>query len=291
MDLKTLAAELQNPAILERPKYDDTETQYCIWVAGKQQESCHNNTSHVSAGGDQCPKSSLAADIAAARKKIQDVLTDETNVVHNATKSHSHAPSATGDISAVVKRVDVLEKENKDMRHEIKELKHVVEKLQSTVDHLSKGSKSDETHASTKPKPSPAAKKEEEADDEIDLFGSDEEEESEEKAKVREERLKAYNEKKSKKPGPIAKSSVVLEVKPWDDETEMKEMERLVRSIEMDGLVWGASKFVPVGYGINKLQIMCVVEDDKVSVEELQEKIEENQDYVQSVDIAAFNKI
>lgn len=47
-------------------------------------------------------------------------------------------------------------------------------------------------------------------------------------------------------PGPIAKSSVVLEVKPWDDETDMKEMERLVRSIEMDGLVWGACKFTVV---------------------------------------------
>jgi len=99
------------------------------------------------------------------------------------------------------------------------------------------------------------------------------------------------NKKKSKKPGPIAKSSIVLEVKPWDDETDMKEMERLVRSIQMDGLVWGASKLVPVGYGIQKLQIMLIVEDDKVSIEELQETIQENEDYVQSVDIAAFNKI
>lgn len=71
----------------------------------------------------------------------------------------------------------------------------------------------------------------------------------------------------------------------------MKEMEKLVRSIEMDGLLWGASKLVPVGYGINKLQIMCVIEDDKVSVDLLTEKIQDNEDYVQSVDIAAFNKI
>lgn len=63
------------------------------------------------------------------------------------------------------------------------------------------------------------------------------------------------------------------------------------RTIEMDGLIWGASKLVPVGYGINKLQIMCVVEDAKVSVDYLVEKIQEFEDYVQSVDIAAFNKI
>lgn len=109
--------------------------------------------------------------------------------------------------------------------------------------------------------------------------------------KIREERLKAYNEKKSKKPALIAKSSIVLDVKPWDDETDMKEMEVKVRSIQMDGLVWGASKLVPVGYGINKLQIMCVVEDEKVSVDLLVETIQEFEDFVQSVDIAAFNKI
>ena len=38
----------------------------------------------------------------------------------------------------------------------------------------------------------------------------------------------------------IAKSSVLLDCKPWDDETDMKAMENGVRSIEMDGLVWGA---------------------------------------------------
>lgn len=112
-----------------------------------------------------------------------------------------------------------------------------------------------------------------------------------EKARVREERLKAYADKKSKKPALIAKSSIVLDVKPWDDETDMTEMEKHVRTIEMDGLLWGASKFVPVGYGINKLQIMCVIEDDKVSVDLLTEKIQEFEDFIQSVDIAAFNKI
>lgn len=39
------------------------------------------------------------------------------------------------------------------------------------------------------------------------------------------------------------------------------------------------------GFGIKKLQITLVVEDDKVSLEELQEEIEEFEDYVQSTDI------
>jgi len=127
-------------------------------------------------------------------------------------------------------------------------------------------------------------------DDDVDLFASDEEEDAE-AARIREERLTAYNAKKSKKPVLIAKSSVLLDVKPWDDETDMKKMEEHVRTVVMEGLIWGASKLVPVGYGINKLQIMCVIEDDKVSTEELTEKIEAFEDFVQSVDIAAFNKI
>lgn len=78
-------------------------------------------------------------------------------------------------------------------------------------------------------------------DDDLDLFGSDDEEDAE-AAKVREERLKAYAEKKSKKPAVVAKSSIVLDVKSWGDETDMKEMENKVRSIQQDGLVWGACK-------------------------------------------------
>merc|ERR1711953_384808 len=128
-------------------------------------------------------------------------------------------------------------------------------------------------------------------DDDVDLFGSDDEEDDAEKKRITEERLKAYNEKKAKKPKVIAKTSVLFDVKPWDDETDMEAMKTACKSIEMDGLVWGATKLVPVGYGINKLQIMCTVEDEKVSIEELGEKMQEFEDYVQSVDVAAMNKI
>ncbi|XP_056645687.1 probable elongation factor 1-beta [Diorhabda sublineata] len=131
---------------------------------------------------------------------------------------------------------------------------------------------------------------EEENDDDVDLFGS-ESEDDEAAAQVREERLKAYEAKKSKKPALIAKSNVILDIKPWDDETDMKAMEENVRKIEMDGLLWGAAKLVPLAYGIHKLQISCVVEDDKVSIDLLTEQLEQLEEFVQSVDIAAFNKI
>ncbi|KAK1315760.1 Elongation factor 1-beta 1 [Acorus calamus] len=90
------------------------------------------------------------------------------------------------------------------------------------------------------------------------------------------------------------KSSVLLDVKPWDDETDMQKLEEAVRSVKMDGLFWGASKLVPVGYGIKKLQIMMTIVDDLVSVDTLIEDhltAEPINEYVQSCDIVAFNKI
>lgn len=136
-----------------------------------------------------------------------------------------------------------------------------------------------------------AADDDDDDDDDIDLFGSDDEEESAEAERIKQERLAAYAAKKAKKPQVIAKSNIILDVKPWDDETDMDALEKSVRSIEMDGLLWGASKLVAVGYGIRKLQISCVVEDDKVSTDDLEDKICAFEDFVQSMDIAAFNKV
>ncbi|CAG9531379.1 unnamed protein product [Cercopithifilaria johnstoni] len=129
-------------------------------------------------------------------------------------------------------------------------------------------------------------------EDDFDLFGSSDEEENAKKESIKQERLEAYAKKKAKEPEHIAKSSIILDVKPWDDTTDMQEMEKLVRKIEKDGLVWGGAKLIPLAFGINVLQIICVVEDAKVSVDDLMDQItEEVSDYVQSVDIVAFNKI
>ncbi|KAK1243260.1 hypothetical protein MKX07_003888 [Trichoderma sp. CBMAI-0711] len=181
----------------------------------------------------------------------------------------------------------------------------------------------DESELTVNPAKAPAAAAD---DDDVDLFGSDDEEEDAEAARIREERLAAYREKKAAKPKVAAKSVVTLDVKPWgefdsyrfpllillllaqslrlslthalmltlqllDDETDLVAMEAAVRAIEKDGLLWGASKLVPVGFGIKKLQINLVVEDEKVSLDELQEQIQEIEDYVQSSDIVAMQKL
>jgi elongation factor 1-beta len=133
----------------------------------------------------------------------------------------------------------------------------------------------------------PAEAKDAEDDDDLDLFGD----ETEEDKKAAEERAASKASTKKKESG---KSSVLMDVKPWDDETDMKKLEEAVRSVQMEGLTWGASKLVAVGYGIKKLQIMLTIVDDLVSVDTLIEEVlceEPINEYVQSCDIVAFNKI
>ncbi|KAH3901700.1 probable Elongation factor 1-beta [Saccharomycodes ludwigii] len=136
-----------------------------------------------------------------------------------------------------------------------------------------------------------AAAAEEEDDEDVDLFGSDDEVD-EEAEKLKAQRLAEYNKKKAAKPPkPAAKSIVTLDVKPWDDETDMDELLANVKNVTMDGLTWGAHQLIPIGFGIKKLQINCVVEDSKVSVDALQEEIESDEDHVQSTDVAAMQKL
>ncbi|KAI3761417.1 hypothetical protein L1987_51833 [Smallanthus sonchifolius] len=80
-----------------------------------------------------------------------------------------------------------------------------------------------------------------EDDSDVDLFG----EETEEEKKAAEDRAAAV--KASGKKKESGKSSVLMDIKPWDDETDMQKLEEAVRSVQMEGLLWGASKLVPVG--------------------------------------------
>uniref|UniRef100_A0A8D2DUH1 Elongation factor 1-delta n=1 Tax=Sciurus vulgaris TaxID=55149 RepID=A0A8D2DUH1_SCIVU len=218
----------------------------------------------------------------------------------------SSGPGASGgpggDHSELAIRIASLEVENQNLRSVVQDLQQAISRLEARLSTLEKSSP---THRATAPQTQhvspmrqvePPAKKvatpaEDDEDNDIDLFGSGDEEEDKEAARLREERLRQYAEKKAKKPLLVAKSSILLDVKPWDDETDMAQLEACVRSIQLDGLVWGGSQLVPVGYGIRKLRIQCVVEDDKVGTDLLEEQITKFEEHVQSVDIAAFNKI
>lgn len=118
---------------------------------------------------------------------------------------------------------------------------------------------------------------------------------TEEEAKALEEKKKEDEKKKQEalakgKKVIIEKSSILIDIKPLSDEVNMVELENAVRQIKLPSLKWQAAKLVDVAYGIKKLQILCTIEDAKVTGEDLEDKIMGLSDMVQSMDIAAWNK-
>jgi translation elongation factor EF-1beta len=118
-------------------------------------------------------------------------------------------------------------------------------------------------------------------DDDLDLFGDDDEGDAE-AAKVAAAAAKAKATAAAKpKKVVIAQSLVMFEVKPLDSDTNLDELAKKILAINMDGLYWKTEyRKDPVAFGIFKLIIGVTVEDDKVSVDDLQEKIEQLDEYV-----------
>ncbi|KAK2556997.1 Elongation factor 1-delta [Acropora cervicornis] len=226
------AAMLHESIWFDWPKYERAESHY--------QRSLVEGLSQSHPHGSKASSFSPVQEIAKARKKIQETLS---------TAASSSVVPAGDD-----KRIAQLEEENRHLKEDpillLQSINQDFLLLYMWEPPSSKQSKDDD-------------------DDNFDLFGSDEEEEDEEETEERKARLAAYKAKKSKKPVVVAKSNIILDIKP----------------------VSKAAKFLPVAYGIQKIQISCVVEDDKIGTDFLEEKITEFEDYVQSVDVVAFNKV
>lgn len=145
----------------------------------------------------------------------------------------------------------------------------------------------------------PAAKD----DDEVDLFGDDGDAAAAKVASAKVEEPK--KEEKKVKAKPIAKTICTYDVKPMDSEVSVKAIEEAVRAIKIDGLAWGQEfKVVDVAFGIQKLMIQFVCEDEKVSLDDVEEQIlalpnplkldAEDPDerlLVQSIDQLSMNKL
>jgi translation elongation factor EF-1beta len=181
--------------------------------------------------------------------------------------------------------------------------------------------------------------------DENDLFADAGEEDAAaaeaRKAKAAEMQSQAAGKIKGDKP---AKTNIILDVKGWDDETDMAALEANVRKVRSQwppcwgrfldlvhhfsladwdgwsplgcGKAWGGwlrhqevAHYCPAlahfnaSFSVHEVadpwtamssprrSRQVVVEDDKVSVDELEEHIREDEDHVQSVDVVTMNKI
>merc|ERR1712226_1222781 len=203
--------------------------------------------------------------------------------------------SSDGELSSMMNRVLKLEQENQAIRSS---LEKALERLEKQGAFKPEESKPAAVAAPAKAEAKKVDSDAESENDDDDFFASSDDEDEESKAAaeaLKAKRVAEYNarkaEKAQKKGVVAAKSSITFDVKPWDDETSLDDLLVKIKEIKLDGLVWGAAQKKPLAYGIFKLQLIAVVEDDKVSTDDLVEKIEAFEDEVQSVDIAAFNKL
>ena len=146
----------------------------------------------------------------------------------------------------------------------------------------------------------PVEVKAEKVVDENNMFEDDEEEDPNE-AKARQERMKAALEAKkakdAKKGGKakeevIAKSLILLNIKVWEQEQNLDDLAKKVLDIKMDGLDWKTEYKTPViAFGMKMLTTGLVIEDEKVSIEDIIDILQGWEEEVQSVDIESFGKI
>ena len=147
-------------------------------------------------------------------------------------------------------------------------------------DHGKKGKKGEEKKEEEK--------KEEKGEDDLDLFGDDNEDDK----KELEEMKKKNKEKKKEKKKPVDKSHVILEIKGWEEGQDLDALaKKIISTIKKDGLQWNTGyKLEEVAFGIKKLVIAFLAEDDKCSVQDIQDELESWSDEIQSVEVVSFNK-
>ncbi|XP_031696746.1 uncharacterized protein LOC116378982 isoform X1 [Anarrhichthys ocellatus] len=194
----------------DKPRYDEAERRFYERPDGSSQPS---QVPALSERFIDVGANTILQDIARARENIQ--------------KSLAGSISSAADQGEIICRIKSLELENHSLYKVVDDLSAALSKLDCRVSVLEKAPavvtpatapSAPYTNGTTAQQKTSAPVKDEEEDDDIDLFGSDEDDEEAEQLK--EQRLKEYAEKKAKKPGIIAKSSILLDVKPVSPHTQ-----------------------------------------------------------------------
>ena len=131
-----------------------------------------------------------------------------------------------------------------------------------------------------------------EAEEELDLFGDDPDAEAaaQQQAEKRKKEAEAAKKPKKEKAPIIAKSEVIFDVKGYETSDDFDAIAAKVRKIEKEGLVWkDQHKIVPIGFGMNKLEMGMIIVDDLIGTDDIFEIIEAWEE-IQSVDVVKFNK-
>merc|ERR1712156_1050255 len=230
-----------------------------IWFAAQQYKEAEEKLIKQRMGlasGDAAASAPASPVESKASTMIADLKKELTNDSNNSIQ----------DVNSMLDRVVKLEQENNEIKAQ----------LQAALARLDQLEAAGKSAAPAAPVAAVCPAKKEEPKKE-------ESEDDDDEAKAAAEALKAkrvaeYNarkaEKAAKKVVVAAKSMITLDVKPFDDETDLDALAAKIKSeIAMDGLVWGQKhEKKPLAFGIFKLVITAVVEDEKVSTDDLTEK-------------------
>lgn len=85
---------------------------------------------------------------------------------------------------------------------------------------------------------------------------------------------------------------MVFDVKVYEAGFDLESLAKKILALSIDGLVWNQEpKILDVAYGVQKLQVGCVIEDDKVLTDDIFDQILAWEDDVQSVDMVSMQKL
>jgi len=86
------------------------------------------------------------------------------------------------------------------------------------------------------------------------------------------------------------KSTIILDIKPAEEDTDMADLEAKVRALQIEGGKWAGAELVPVFRHVKKLRIICVIWDDMVTWDDINDRLEAMPE-ISSIDIFAWNKL
>ena len=111
------------------------------------------------------------------------------------------------------------------------------------------------------------------------MFDSSDDESSDEETKAKRKEAAAKKKaemiaRNTKTPKKIDKSQIVFDVKVYDQEEDLEVLYHDITQIKKDGLTWNKNfEEREVAFGMMKLTMVMVVEDEKIGVDELYEEI------------------
>ena len=155
-----------------------------------------------------------------------------------------------------------------------------------------------------KEKKAPPPKKDDDDDDDDDLFGDDDDEDTEKDpdaffksqgmtaAEIRKKKAAALQHA-AKTMAKGSRTQVIFEVKPWDAECDLVALWKKIITNKKDGLQWGEGySLVPVAFGVKKLVLSVVMDDQKIeTTEDIEDLMTAYEDDVQSVDMTTMNRL